>query len=383
MTKSDFIQKLTEALANMPGNERVLVLEYYEEMIDDRIENGMSEEEAVAELGSIEEILKEAAPEALNSPRHVHCENMPPETGKKSFEFRYPVDALAANSVSAELHVLSAALPDGVTARVDCNLDENEECACTLENGTLKVKYRKYKQRSFSFRNLFSSSDSVITITLADPALTRGEIGASSGDIDLNGLVFTQSLGITSASGNVKARDIAVQHKCELHTASGDITASNLTCGELLEVHTVSGDADLFNIRAGKLSVGSASGDPTLIDVECDELEVNTASGDLEVRNANSSTIILGTASGDQTLLRAKCSGNIEMGSASGDLEIRDTCCDGSISLSSTSGDIRGDLQPAANYSFRAASRTGDVRVPQSSGPCLVEIHTNSGDIHF
>ena len=381
MTKSEFILSLSEALTNMPGQTRKRVLEYFEEMIDDRTESGMSEEEAVAALGSIEDILKDIAPETLNTTHYIEAKTA--DRNEKYIILREPIDSMIVNSASANLIIRSEELPDGMTARVDFRLSEEAECLCALESGILSVQYKKNEPRKFSFRSFFDRLSESITITLNSPALTRCKIEASSGDVQLSKLVFTESLKVHTASGDLNAHDVAVQCSCNLHTASGDITGKNLTCGELLEVHTASGDSDLFDIRAGKIDAGSASGEPTLSNIECDALNVHSASGDIEVRNLKTAAFSCGTASGDQTAFNIECSGRIEMSSASGDLQIRDVLQAESILLSATSGDIDGQLTPAENYTFRASSRTGDVRVPNTTGPCIAEIRTNSGDIHF
>ena len=57
MTKDVFLSKLKDALNRMPEKELEDTLGYYSEMIDDRIEEGLSEEEAVASVGTIEEIV--------------------------------------------------------------------------------------------------------------------------------------------------------------------------------------------------------------------------------------------------------------------------------------------------------------------------------------
>lgn len=380
MTKSDFILSLSEALADLPGQERVRVLEYYEEMIDDRIENGMAEEEAVAAMGSIEEILKEAAPDALKARRECSAEIKP---SARQISFCEPIEALIANSVSADLHVLRSALPDGVTARIDYELSENEQCDCTLNSGRLEVRYKALKQGGFSIRDLFTRRDASITITLAEPELVCGELDASSGSIDLSDLVFTHSLKVKTASGELDAHDVAIQGSCQLHTASGDITTTNLTCSELLELHTASGDLEISKARAGKIDIGTASGDIKFGSSECDELHCGSASGDIEVHDARSSAISLDTASGNLTLADSQCSGCIDLHSNSGDIQIRDTSCTENIHFSSTSGDISGRLIPVENYRFSARSRTGDVKTPHYDGICPVTIHTNSGDITF
>lgn len=59
MNKQDFILKLRQGLSGFPKDEIEERLTFYSEMIDDRIEEGLSEEEAVAEIGSVEEIIRQ------------------------------------------------------------------------------------------------------------------------------------------------------------------------------------------------------------------------------------------------------------------------------------------------------------------------------------
>ena len=56
MNKEKFLLDLASALAGLPEEDVEKTLEYYSEMIDDRIEDGLSEAEAVAAVGTIEEI---------------------------------------------------------------------------------------------------------------------------------------------------------------------------------------------------------------------------------------------------------------------------------------------------------------------------------------
>ena len=59
MTKHEFITELQARLSALPEGEVGERLNFYAEMIDDRIEDGSSEEEAVADLGSIDEIVSQ------------------------------------------------------------------------------------------------------------------------------------------------------------------------------------------------------------------------------------------------------------------------------------------------------------------------------------
>lgn len=56
MNKERFLIELASALAGLPEDDVEKSLEYYSEMIDDRIEDGLSEEAAVAAVGAIDEI---------------------------------------------------------------------------------------------------------------------------------------------------------------------------------------------------------------------------------------------------------------------------------------------------------------------------------------
>lgn len=383
MTKTEFIQKLTEALTDLPGAERIRALEYFEEIIDDRIESGMNEEEAVAAMGSIDNILKETESEVKQA-QQTHSRSNAGKSDEPSVEFREPIQSLFVKCSSARLSVQGADLPAGITARISYRIPDDDQCLCSLSDGRLEVIHEKQKELGFSLRKLFSSaSNTYIRITLNNPALSDGVIATSSGDLTLNKLVFTDSLDVGTASGNVNATDVAVQDVCKLHTSSGDVSAKNLTCGELLNIHTSSGDVCFNTVRAGKIEIGTASGDIEIRDTECDAFHSGSASGDAAVKNLRSATANLSSTSGDLKLTDAVCSGNIEMNGISGDIEIRNVSCSGEICLSVVSGDIKGKLEPEENFSFHTHSRSGSVRTPRTNGPCRVEINTQSGDIRF
>jgi uncharacterized membrane protein len=56
MRKQEFIDRLRENLSGLPTAETEERLDFYEEMIEDRMEEGISEEEAVAAIGSPDKI---------------------------------------------------------------------------------------------------------------------------------------------------------------------------------------------------------------------------------------------------------------------------------------------------------------------------------------
>lgn len=57
MTKTEFLDELRRRLAGLPQSDLDERLLYFREMIDDRMEDGLTEEEAVSGIGSLDEIV--------------------------------------------------------------------------------------------------------------------------------------------------------------------------------------------------------------------------------------------------------------------------------------------------------------------------------------
>ncbi|MBR4012700.1 MAG: DUF1700 domain-containing protein, partial [Clostridia bacterium] len=56
MNKKEFLERLREALRGLPQSDVDERVSFYSEMIDDRIEEGFTEEEAVSGIGDVNDI---------------------------------------------------------------------------------------------------------------------------------------------------------------------------------------------------------------------------------------------------------------------------------------------------------------------------------------
>lgn len=63
MTKQEFLASLREGLRGLPPADIEERIAFYDEMIDDRMEEGLTEEEALAELGSVESVIAQITAE--------------------------------------------------------------------------------------------------------------------------------------------------------------------------------------------------------------------------------------------------------------------------------------------------------------------------------
>ena len=71
MNKTEFLGQLRTALHKLPQYEIDQSLAFYAEMIDDRIEDGIPEEEAIASLGTIQDIAKQIIAETPLVPKTI------------------------------------------------------------------------------------------------------------------------------------------------------------------------------------------------------------------------------------------------------------------------------------------------------------------------
>ena len=59
MTKQEFLAQLKDGLSGLPQSDIEERIAFYEEMIDDRIEDGLTEEAAVAEIGPVDDVVSQ------------------------------------------------------------------------------------------------------------------------------------------------------------------------------------------------------------------------------------------------------------------------------------------------------------------------------------
>ncbi len=84
MGKQEFMQTLRRRLAGLPQTEVDERLAFYNEMIDDRIEDGLTEAEAVAEIGPVEDIVHQIMAEIPLS--MIVREKVKPKRALKAWE---------------------------------------------------------------------------------------------------------------------------------------------------------------------------------------------------------------------------------------------------------------------------------------------------------
>ncbi|MGN1118052.1 MAG: DUF4097 family beta strand repeat-containing protein, partial [Acutalibacteraceae bacterium] len=375
---------LREKIAQLPQNDIDSFSQYVGEMIDDRIEDGLSEEEAVADIGSIDDIVKAILSDAgkenksqktAPSKKFGFFEKFYQRRGEiiqKKYDISGLFDDIFVSVINADIKVKAS---ENGEYGVEFFGEEAEEPTVSVQNNTLSV----INNEQIRFFNKFMCSDAVITITLPERKFSELSVSSKNGDISvLPGLEF-ERVKCENVSGNIKIES-QVRKKCKLktmsgkamvkfsgceeitaETVSGDITCSFLENSGSIDIKTVSGNIELTAVKAVSLQLRSTSGDISISKAELSsELYADSISGNISFKEIKADSINVKTTSGDISLIKSDAS---------------------SLSFKSSSGDISGSL--LSEKSFTAQSTSGDIRVPGSSGGGTCEARTISGDIKF
>lgn len=64
MNKQQFLDTIRDKIGALPPQDRERSLDFYSEIIDDRMEDGLTEEQALEAIGSVEEVAAQILQEA-------------------------------------------------------------------------------------------------------------------------------------------------------------------------------------------------------------------------------------------------------------------------------------------------------------------------------
>lgn len=406
MKKEEFLAELASELRDLSKEDIARSLEFYGEMIDERVEDGMSVEDAVAELGGAEKVAQQVMAEL---PRERAAADGKKPWDDENWPLGADMDALGKNmdalgrkmgELGDELGRKMSALGEEIGAKYEqayAQYDNDEQpddgerehtyditepfTALDVQTGSSDVrvlrsgdgKTRVETERWGAVRETVEVRNGVLTVVHSFDA---GEQRRKKGSLFGLKFLFTaggsgsvtvylademwESISVKTLSGNVEAEDLRARAAL-LSTKSGDVNARHLTVEGKLALESMSGDVDMDDLTAG-------------------ELFARTMSGDVDADGVNVGAIELSSKSGDVDLESVLAQGTLCAESTSGDVSLHR--CDGrDVLLRSTSGDIDGTLlTPKAE--FRGRSVSGDVDLPQcEEGTGVCEASTTSGDV--
>lgn len=376
MRKEEFLTALRAGLTGLSPEGVEKLVEFCSEMIDDRMEDGLTEEEAVAAAGSLDELIQQAKTELLPVKTANFTEKSTFGDTLRTYTAESSICGIIANcDYTADFKLLPS---ENGTCRVECMESEKICYSVTTENNVLHIECAD--RRTLFSRYKFSKAQRHATVRVYLPQGTYKslEVETTSGDIAIPAGYAFDTASLQSTSG-----DIACCAECgalSAQAASGDITLKDTSCGTL-SLGTASGAVTLLNIKnESGGSIETASGKAQITNYKGDALEIGTASGKVSLENAECAALHINTASGGVDLTHTVSADVMEIGTASGSIHF-ENCDAATLSLDSTSGSVVGTLN--TGKAFRAQSRSGKVDVPFDTGTGTCKVSTLSGSIRI
>lgn len=374
MRKEEFLTALRAGLTGLLPEGVEKLVEFCSEMIDDRMEDGLTEEEAVAAAGSLDELIQQAKTELLPVKTANFTEKSTFGDTLRTYTAESSICGIIANcDYTADFKLLPS---ENGTCRIECMESEKICYSVTTENNVLHIECAD--RRTLFSRYKFSKAQRHATVRVYLPQGTYKSLEAetTSGDIAIPAGYAFDTASLQSTSG-----DIACCAECSLlsiETTSGDIALKNAKCSTI-ELCSTSGDITLENVQSSKKThAETTSGKVQFINLETTELEIHTASGKVSLEDTSSAVLHVDTISGEIDLTRVVSSNSMEIGTISSNIHL-ESCDSESLSFESRSGSIIGTLNTGKN--FYITSRNNKVDVPFNSGTGTCKVSTLSGSI--
>jgi len=381
MTKREFLDMLNNLTSRLSESERDRLLEYYSEIIDDRMEEGLSEAEAVAALGDPAALTRDFADPA--------AEGVAPEV-QPADENVAALNGLRIRVDSADVTIKRDALANGAAAQL--RFSDPARFEWRMDGDVMEIVEKTPEGPRFSLQrvlHLLSSPAQRVKITLATPLNGAFSCAAGGGDLTLEGAAFGGGAGIDSASGDVTLRTFDCGGDLKLSTRSGDVRLEGVRVAGSLHVHLASGDLASTHLSvAGASRIEAASGDIVLRKPDLEALSIATASGDIELFQGTAAATEIHAASGDVDLEAVECNPALTIDTANGDVSLG-RCIALETHIKTAGGDV--DVRLArleCGYDIAANTASGDVRLPDDNPPAReglrqpkLAIRTASGDI--
>lgn len=338
MTKEAFLSELSRLTGALNEQERARLVDYYAEMIDDRVEEGVPEETAVAALGDPADIAREFAP-ALT-----------PTEKSDGSEAVDALDNLRVRVGNADVRIIREMLENGAAAQL--RFSDPARFEWRMEGGTLVIEECMPEGERFSLRwlkRMVFESDLHLTVALSGGLAGSLEMASGGGDLSVENVTVGGDARLHTASGDIEASDLRVNGSARLESASGDVEMRNFDCGKLT-LTTASGDIEVDRGACGASDIHSASGDVRLDEVQADPtLSVETASGDIDLTRCIARETRVKAVSGDVALRLEPlpCGYDITANTVSGDVRFGDSC--------------KGDAPGAEKPVIRVSTVSGDI----------------------
>lgn len=370
MTREQFMDALKAALEGMQEEEREGVLSYYNEMIDDRMEAGMTEEAAVKAMEPVREIASRVLEEAGIAPEK---EKQPDQDNRQ--EIRRPADTVRELRVQAENKRVRVEAGEEEEIILRYTIGSNDIYRLHEDDGVLTLEHKTRPMSSFinekggdglSLEGILSGVGSLIK-NLGD-FITSGSV--FGGDPTANEIEVTlpktmlARLTVGTSNGSVSVEDVTFAQTLNLHTSNGAIKLEDVNCAQKILCATSNSRITLDDVNVSAARLTTSNGRVTLDDVYArEDVEVVNSNGGIVVEESTVDGLLRLTTSNGRVELDAAAAARINIKTSNGGVTgtIKGSREDYTITSSTTNGANQLGNREGGEKELRVVTSNGAI----------------------
>ena len=326
MTREQFLNDLRAALSAMKGDELEGVLSYYAEMIDDRMEAGMTEEAAVKAMEPVREIAARVLEEAGVSDNKTEA-----KSADNRQEIRRPVESVRELRIQAENKRVTFTTEEDIQeVQLRYTIGSNDIFRLHEDDGVLTLEHKMRPITSFvnektgegfSLESIlngigkfitglgervvnggvfsYESPENEIEITLPSTCAVRVEAATSNARVLAENLTFVQPLRLTTSNAYIQLEDVNCAQDITLTTSNSRIVLNDVNVnGAHLATSNGRILLDDMIVREDLVAVNS-NGGIKIADCQIGgALAASTSNGAIELDETASPDVTLKTSNG-------------------------------------------------------------------------------------
>lgn len=313
-----FLEDLKSELLKRKMNQNDIedIIKDHEEMIQEALREGLSEEDIVSRFGDPKTLAKELASECPKEEERVIHEDY---TLWKSLSLTRKEMNILINLVSEDLIVQSS--EDDQAHLFYKGEGDIDNYVFMISGDELKLEAPKSRGLIF-MRSMKDDLDFILELP-KDVKINEWKHQSESSDVQFN-VLEAQNFKLSTTSGDIEIMCGSVKNM-KLNTVSGDLQLSNLNVDDI-DLSMVSGDVSINqSVIKGRFYSNTVSGDLNFEDTVAQQTEFRAVSGDVEGKEFYPKTVTFKSVSGD-FIIRNKEKTNItslSSSSLSGEVSIK------------------------------------------------------------
>jgi|GEM_PF-6924151 DUF4097 and DUF4098 domain-containing protein YvlB len=415
MTREEYMSNVREKLSNCPEDFRNDIESEFERHFDEGHKVGKSDEEIIAELGDITDLINDL-PE-MSEQTDDKCENKEETSSEHYNKSAHNNDFNFRNFSFGDLRFDEL----GKTISKMVNDDILQNLKKTIKES---IKYGSHTANNFA-KNFNNDEGSLSAEGTLENISNFHTVKVEGGCLDLNVtrgealhyeyICQTNSpkLAILYENDTIRfTRDVSENSPIFNSGLSGTLTLTIPENFNHINVTVGAGDIDVSHISLKRINAVTGSGSLNAENVTAKEFCTTTGSGDVSITGSNITKSVFSTGSGDIDIKKSRVESvdfssgsgdivthadikNISFRSGSGDIDLITASQIERCDINTASGDARLDLGASPSYDLVFKTVSGDIstKMPyykdgnaitiKNGGFASINVRTVSGDLEI